>query len=186
VEVRPAGAALELVLPRDREARLPDLIAPGRLVVYSESALRNPAGTGSKAEAEALMRPGDTLLADGRRFYAVPTTASAIGSENVADAHADGTTITVELDERGQRGFGLVTRRVAQDGALRGRSSALVIAVDHRLLTKATIDFNDYPNGIDGRNGFQILMEDADPAVLAAQLMTPLPPLRVAPAPGDG
>jgi hypothetical protein len=69
---------------------------------------------------------------------------------------------------------------------VRNRDQWIALVLDDRLLTNPTIDFRQFPNGIDGRNGLQLDTEPRDPAVVAAQLMTPLPPLQVVPAAGDG
>jgi SecD/SecF fusion protein len=73
--------------------------------------------------------------------------------------------VTMQFTDQGQRAFAEVTRRIAQRGAEiilppgTSQESAFqrfAITLDNRIVSRATIDFVENPEGIDGRTGAQI------------------------------
>ena len=73
--------------------------------------------------------------------------------------------VTFNFTDRGQKAFAAVTKRIAQ----RGQNTILppgtppdagnqrfAITLDNQIVSLATIDFQEYPEGIDGRTGTQI------------------------------
>ncbi|HTI32205.1 MAG TPA: hypothetical protein VL422_00930 [Miltoncostaea sp.] len=194
IQVHAAGATLDVTLPRDQQDRLTDLIAPGDLAVYSERAARDPQGTPSKADAEATARPGDRLVAAQAStparvgapvFYVFRGRPAMTGADVAGTQGLDGQ-VFLKLTPAGRTAFTRLTRQAAQDGALSNRVRWIAIVLDDRLLSTAAIDYRQFPVGIDGRNGIGFDDEPGRDAVIAAQIMTPLPALQVAPAPGSG
>jgi SecD/SecF fusion protein len=72
--------------------------------------------------------------------------------------------VTFDFSSRGQREFQAVTRRIAQRGVIQqvpGQPAQsayqhFAIVLDDELVSKPYIDFNQNPDGIDGRTGAQI------------------------------
>ncbi|MEJ7717087.1 MAG: protein translocase subunit SecD [Thermoleophilaceae bacterium] len=73
--------------------------------------------------------------------------------------------VTMQFTEQGQRAFAEVTRRIAQRGAetilppgtqQESAFQRFAITLDNRIVSRATIDFVENPEGIDGRTGAQI------------------------------
>ena len=72
--------------------------------------------------------------------------------------------VTFEFTDKGRKAFARVTKRIAQRGfenqAFLGRGDSAVqtfaITLDNKLVSNATVDFRDNPEGIDGRTGAQI------------------------------
>jgi SecD/SecF fusion protein len=72
--------------------------------------------------------------------------------------------VTFDFTERGRQGFHEVTRRIAQRGVTRqipgqppqAAFQHFAIVLDHELISRPYIDFNQNPDGIDGRTGAQI------------------------------
>ena len=195
VRIRREGDQLIVTVPSGTEEQVDALIAPGQLAVYSQRAVRDAAGTTSKAEAEASARPGDHLVVmeealrsgtTARPVFLVFEGRPALTTADVAEAGVVDGAVFIGLTPAGRTAFEALTRQAAQDGAVRDRDQWIALVLDDRLLSNPTIDFQQYPSGIDGRNGLQLDTEPRDPAEVAAQLMTPLPPLQIAPAPGSG
>ncbi len=71
--------------------------------------------------------------------------------------------VTFNFTDKGRATWERVTREIAQRGQLsvgiQQNADSLqhfAIVLDNELVSSPTIDFNDYPEGIDGRNGSQI------------------------------
>ncbi len=64
--------------------------------------------------------------------------------------------VTLQFTGEGRQKFADITRQLAQDGALRGVNQRFTIILDGTIVSSPTVDYQDYPNGIDGRNGAQI------------------------------
>ncbi len=73
--------------------------------------------------------------------------------------------VTFSFTDRGQKAFAEVTRRIAQRGAQvilppgtppDAANQRFSITLDNEIVSLATIDFQEYPEGIDGRTGTQI------------------------------
>jgi preprotein translocase subunit SecD len=73
--------------------------------------------------------------------------------------------VTMEYTDEGQKAFAAVTKRIAERGAKillppgSPRDAALqrfAITLDNEIVSLATIDFRENPEGIDGRTGSQI------------------------------
>ena len=73
--------------------------------------------------------------------------------------------VTMEFTDAGRRAFAEVTRRIAQRGAetivppgtpRENAFQRFAITLDNRIVSRATIDFVENPDGIDGRTGAQI------------------------------
>jgi SecD/SecF fusion protein len=64
--------------------------------------------------------------------------------------------VTLQFTGEGRQKFADITRQLAQDGALRGELQRFTIILDGTIVSSPTVDYNDYPNGIDGRGGAEI------------------------------
>jgi len=103
------------------------------------------------------------------RWYALDDSA-AIGNADIASARAlrDPATgepiVTFDFDARGQSAFSALTREIARrgaDGARPGENALeaaqhLVFVLDNHIVSAPFIDFQQTPDGIDGREGAQI------------------------------
>jgi SecD/SecF fusion protein len=95
---------------------------------------------------------------------------AALGNADVADARAARDPVTqdpavvFDFTPAGQRTFSELTREIAQRGADRQRpgedairaAQHLAMVLDDRLVSVPFINFQDAPDGIDGRTGAQI------------------------------
>ncbi|HMO00776.1 MAG TPA: protein translocase subunit SecD [Miltoncostaeaceae bacterium] len=64
--------------------------------------------------------------------------------------------VTLQFTGEGRQKFADITRQLAQDGALRNELQRFTIILDGTIVSSPTVDYNQYPNGIDGRNGAEI------------------------------
>ena len=64
--------------------------------------------------------------------------------------------VTLQFTGEGRQKFADITRQLAQDGQLKGELQRFAIILDGRIVSNPTIDYNQYPTGIDGRNGAEI------------------------------
>lgn len=66
------------------------------------------------------------------------------------------TVVTMEFTDAGREKFSDITRDLAQRGRLQGQLQQFAIVLDGQIISAPTVDFEEYPTGIDGRNGAQI------------------------------
>ena len=64
--------------------------------------------------------------------------------------------VTMDFTGDGRQKFQDLTREIAVAGNLAGTPQRFSIILDGKIVSNPTVDFNDYPGGIDGRNGAQI------------------------------
>ncbi len=64
--------------------------------------------------------------------------------------------VTMQFSDAGRAAFAEVTGDIARRGALRGELQRFAIVLDGEIVSTPTIDFNEFPTGIGGRNGAQI------------------------------
>lgn len=64
--------------------------------------------------------------------------------------------VTMQFSDNGRAAFSDITGDIARRGALRGELQRFAIVLDGEIISTPTIDFNEFPTGIDGRNGAQI------------------------------
>jgi SecD/SecF fusion protein len=64
--------------------------------------------------------------------------------------------VTMSFTGDGREKFQDLTRQLAVDGNLKGQLQRFAIILDGKIVSNPTVDYNDYPAGIDGRNGAQI------------------------------
>jgi len=201
------GDTLVVTPPESARADLVSEISrPGRLVVLpstrsavgSASLSLDKAVGLAQADAGLPMRGGgESALPPGYRIVRedIPLTAdpgrsapwftalkgpAALTGAAVASARpdaADPAAVTITFTDRGVAAFGRLTRTLAQDGALRRAPAGFVVVFDGVLVAAPTVDYEQYPVGLDGRSGLVVpLPETLDPAVVAALLTTgPLP-----------
>lgn len=159
VTASPQGAGrIILGLPEGAAARVAaDLTAPGRL----------------RIEAADPQTPGAPVI-----------TAEDIDGASVVE-NGGTVSVAVTFTGAGATEFRHLTRALAQTGALRGEAQALSITLDGRELSAPTVDYETYPNGIDGRSGASLLLPAGmDPRVVAAQVASGPLPLALTLAPG--
>jgi SecD/SecF fusion protein len=132
-------------------------------------------GGGSAPEGASVVEvPGGVRVVQAERmspggWYAIGDGA-ALGNADVADARAARDPVTqdpavvFDFTPAGQRTFSELTRAIARRGADRQRpgedsiraAQHFAIVLDDRLVSVPFIDFQDAPDGIDGRIGAQI------------------------------
>jgi SecD/SecF fusion protein len=64
--------------------------------------------------------------------------------------------VTMGFTGDGREKFQDLTRQLAVEGNLKGQLQRFAIILDGEIVSNPTVDYNDYPAGIDGRNGAQI------------------------------
>jgi SecD/SecF fusion protein len=64
--------------------------------------------------------------------------------------------VTLQFTGEGRQKFADITRQLAQDGALQKQDQRFTIILDGTIVSSPTVSYQDYPNGIDGRNGAEI------------------------------
>jgi SecD/SecF fusion protein len=108
--------------------------------------------------------------ADVHRYYVVEDDSELSGSdiknpEQNTDQRTNEPIVTMEFTDDGRDAFATVTKRIAQRGSEiivppgGDRNQALqrfAITLDDEIVSRATIDFRENPEGIDGRTGAQI------------------------------
>lgn len=205
VSAEPRGAdAIEVVLPEDapedllaqitapgRLLMLPDLPVTGRSVLGLDAAVRTAqeaagvpvTGGGEEAVPDgfAVVREGaaggDPVTAD----HLVYRTTLAVTEADVAAAQATPDSpepaVTLQFTPVGAGAFTALTRRVAEEGRASGRPESLAISLDGRLIANVDVDYETYPNGLDGSSGAQLQVpRDLPAAAVAASLTSgPLP-----------
>ncbi len=93
---------------------------------------------------------------------------SNIRNPEVSGDQSRGPAVSMQFDGQGQRAFETTTKRIAQRGSevilppgadAQVRAAALnqfAITLDNRIISLATIDFRENPEGIDGKTGAEI------------------------------
>ena len=65
--------------------------------------------------------------------------------------------VTFDFTDEGRQAFQTITRQIAQRGsASQGAPYAFAIVLDGKIVSRPIIDYNENPDGIDGRTGAQI------------------------------
>ncbi len=104
------------------------------------------------------------------RFYVLEDDSELSGTdirnpEQTFDSNTNAPIVTMEFTDQGREAFARVTKRLAERGARiilppgSDRVQAFqnfAITLDDKIISLATIDFVDLPEGIDGRTGAQI------------------------------
>ena len=105
-----------------------------------------------------------------KRLFVIEDDSELTGSdiknpEQNVDQQTQENIVTMEFTDRGRKAFAAVTKRIAQRGSEvilppgSPRDAALqrfAITLDNEIVSLATIDFRENPEGIDGRTGAQI------------------------------
>jgi hypothetical protein len=199
---------IALSAPSATAEELSQLTAVGRLAIYprERAFVGDPEGTlaGAVRAAQTAAKapvtgtgidalpPGFAIIRDivstptppRVRFQAVRG-APALTEADVAAARIEqsGGEVTVALDftPEGEAAFEQLTRTLAQDGALQRRLQSFAVVVDDTLITSPTLDYTQFPAGIDGRNGLGIeIRPPLDAHAIAARLASGPLPLQLA------
>ena len=126
-----------------------------------------PAGVAPGARVVEVPGRAHVVRGGGGWFALGP---GAMGNAHVASASGGRDPMTGEpmvaigLNEQGRSAFSLLTRDVARRGARLARpgesplqgSQHLAIVLDDRILSMPYVNYQEAPNGIDGRDGVQI------------------------------
>lgn len=64
--------------------------------------------------------------------------------------------VTMQFTDEGRQKFADITRDLAVRGFNRGEVQRFAIILDGQMVSNPTVDYREYPTGIDGRNGAQI------------------------------
>ncbi len=120
-------------------------------------------------EAEPAENQPETL----KNYYVLEDDTELSGSdiknpEQNTDQQTQEPIVTMEFNDQGREAFAAVTKRIAQRGAevllppgasedqRQGALQRFAITLDNQIVSLATIDFRENPEGIDGRTGAQI------------------------------
>ena len=117
-------------------------------------------------EAERAPNQPETI----KRLFVIEDDSELSGSdiknpEQNVDQQTQENIVTMEFTDKGRKAFAAVTKRIAQRGSEvilppgSPRDAALqrfAITLDNEIVSLATIDFRENPEGIDGRTGAQI------------------------------
>src|SRR5262249_19567047 len=63
--------------------------------------------------------------------------------------------VTMQFTDQGRKQFQQVTKDLATRGALRQQLQSFAIVLDGEIISNPTVDYKQYPQGIDGSNGAQ-------------------------------
>jgi hypothetical protein len=205
VEARVTGVGeIALSAPGASAEELDGLTAVGRLSVYPRArafvgeaagtvaeavhAAQIAAGAPSTRSTEDALPPGFAIIRDlvntphgtRVRFQALrgtpAVTEADVSAARVREA-AGTANVALEFTAGGATAFEQLTRALAQDGALQGRSQSFAIVVDGVLVSSPSLDYKQFPAGIDGRNGLGFeIRAPLDAKAIGARLATgPLP-----------
>jgi len=130
--------------------------------------------------------PAPNQPASVQRFWVLEDDSELTGTDienpepSLDQQSGQGPAVTMDFSDRGQKAFERVTKRIAQRGAeiiappgtpVDSRLQRFAITLDNQIVSLATIDFRENPEGIDGRTGAQITGLEAQEAQdLAEQL----------------
>ena len=130
--------------------------------------------------------PAPNQPASVQRFWVIEDDSELTGTDiknpepSLDQQSGQGPAVTFDFSDRGQKAFEAVTKRIAQRGAeiiappgtpVDNRLQRFAITLDNQIVSLATIDFRENPEGIDGRTGAQITGLEAQEAQdLAEQL----------------
>jgi SecD/SecF fusion protein len=132
-----------------------------------------PQGTAVVSELPTDPATGRSVNDPSQEAYFVITDRAELSGDDIRDPNqqTDPATnqpnVTFEFTDKGREAFQEITRRIAQDGQARAigpvdanTASALsgkfAIVLDNQVVTRPIINFQENPDGIDGRTGAQI------------------------------
>ncbi|MGI9539066.1 MAG: protein translocase subunit SecD, partial [Miltoncostaeaceae bacterium] len=96
------------------------------------------------------------LLQDNPGLFGRDITESRSQQDVGAGGIGDNIVVTMEFTGRGEDAFQEITRELSRRGALVQTNQRFAIVLDGEIISNPTVDFRDFPTGIDGRNGAQI------------------------------
>ncbi|HZI91629.1 MAG TPA: protein translocase subunit SecD [Thermoleophilaceae bacterium] len=130
--------------------------------------------------------PAPNQPANVQRFWVLEDDAELSGTDienpepSLDQSQGQGPAVTMDFSSRGEKAFERVTKRIAVRGfeiiappgtPIDQRLQRFAITLDNQIISLATIDFQENPEGIDGRTGAQITGLEAQEAQdLAEQL----------------
>ncbi len=146
------------------------------------------AGSGPPKGSQILKVPQGIVVIEAQRqpkqpasiqnFYVLEDDSELSGSDiknpEVSGDTSQGPAVSMEFTKKGQKGFARATKREAQRGSQiilppgtpksqRERAfQRFAITLDNRIVSLATIDFIENPEGIDGKTGAQITGLDSN------------------------
>lgn len=91
--------------------------------------------------------------------------------------------VTMQFTDAGRDKFKSITQALATRGSLQGEDQSFSIVLDGELISNPTVDYKQYPDGIDGNGGAQIQgsFTSASAKTLADQLNSGAIPIRLEP-----
>jgi SecD/SecF fusion protein len=146
----------------------------------TDSDKKTPFRSGPPAKSEVLKVPQGIVVVEAerapnqpdtvQRFFVLEDDSELSGTdiknpEQNFDQQTQEPIVTMEFTDKGREAFARVTKRIAQRGSEillppgSDRDAALqrfAITLDNKIVSLATIDFRENPEGIDGRTGAQI------------------------------
>lgn len=207
----PRGGALVVDLPKGSPADLvASITIPGRLTMVPDRPVARRASSLSAAVRQAQAAAGVPVTGGGQEAvpagYIVASVdvlklrprrvrsewvalrrVPAVTEASVASAQARPArglpTVSVRFTRRGEAEFAALTRRLAEDGQLRGRLQGLAIILDGREITNPVIDYNENPNGIRSTGAEIPIPDDLRATTIAAALDSGPLPVTLTPAP---
>jgi len=141
--------SLREALPPDErpEGARVERVPAGLVIVQEEQGLQTREDGPTRTVWSLLQnRPG--LTGQG-----ISEASSQLDTSGLGDPE---TVVAMQFTDEGRQQFSDITRDLAQRGALRGELQQFAIVLDGEIISAPTVDFQEYPTGIDGRNGAQI------------------------------
>ena len=135
---------------------------PGNTIPADVKVLSVPKGLFIAYEETERLQTRD---AGTQRTYYVFQNDPGLTGQDVTEARATIDTgglgsrqriVTLQFTDRGRQKFHDITRQLAQDGQIAQTPQRFAIILDGRIVSNPTIDYENLPDGIDGRGGAQI------------------------------
>jgi len=169
----------EKSIPKDSECKEELASIPVGNAGPTEESAGAPKG-GPPAGSEVLKVPRGIVIveterapnqpADVHRYFVIEDDSELNGSdiknpEQNFDQNTNEPIVTMEFTDHGRKAFATVTKRIAERGSaipvgpgadVDQTLQRFAITLDDRIVSRATIDWRENPEGIDGRTGAQI------------------------------
>jgi SecD/SecF fusion protein len=175
-DYQPSGSCKEVLSDFDTGSGKPRTYAKGTECEDELAALKNggpPAGSKVVKVPQGIVvvqaEPAPKQPATVRNYYVLEDDSELSGSDiKNPEANTDPNTqepiVTMEFTDRGRKAFATVTKRIADRGSKiiapgvsnEQKFQRFAITLDNKIVSLATIDFLQNPEGIDGRTGAQI------------------------------
>jgi SecD/SecF fusion protein len=126
------------------------LKVPAGLVIYTQEEVLDPSRPNSPRRTVYV------LMQDNPGLTGRDITEAAQSFDQAGLGGSSDPIVTMQFTGEGQTKFRDITRGLAQRGAVRQELQSFAIVLDGQIISNPTVDYRQYPTGIDGSNGAQI------------------------------